>query len=476
MWSPPLARTAAADTIACFRGALRFTRGPMAGIHPFRAYRYNTERVALGDVLTQPYDKISPAMQERYYEASPYNLVAIEKGRVLPGDTPANNVYTRAAEKLKEWSAQEILVQDDTANIYVYSQEYTVPGTHSRRVRTGFIALGRAVDYSEGIVFRHERTLAAPKADRIELLRHTRAQTGQLFMLYEDPALKIEGWLHEAAAKSPPLEVTDEYDVTHRLWPVCGAELIARLRKEMSEKKLIIADGHHRYETALNYRNECRAQRGQTDPMAAAEFAMMTFINTHSKGLTILPTHRVIRNLADFNFEKFRKAVSPNFDWYSYPFQNAEELGASFGEFRTDFEGRTHGRRAIGIYAGGGAFYLFALRKDADLEQILPDISAAQRGLDVVLLHRLILEKGLGITAEAVEAEKNVGYEREMTAAIAAVDKGEAQLACLLNPVRVEQVAEIALGGDVLPQKSTDFYPKLLSGLAIYRVEGRVGE
>jgi len=136
----------------------------------------------------------------------------------------------------------------------------------------------------------------------------------------------------------------------------------------------------------------------------------------------------------------------------------------------------THGRRAIGIFAGGEAFYLFVLRKDADLEQILLDISAAQRGLDVVLLHRLILEKGLGITAEAVEAEKNVGYEREMTAAIAAVDKGEAQLACLLNPVRVEQVAEIALGGEVLPQKSTDFYPKLLSGLAIYRVEGRVGE
>ena len=448
----------------------------MAEIQPFRAYRYNTERVALGDVLTQPYDKISPAMQDHYYEASPYNLIAIEKGRTLPGDTPANNVYTRAAKKLTEWIGEEILVQDAAANIYVYSQDYTVPGTYARRERTGFIALGRVVDYSEGIVFPHERTLSAPKADRIELLRHTRAQTGQLFLLYEDAAQKIEEWLREAAAKSPPLEVTDEYDVTHRLWPVSDAGFIARIRKEMSGKKLIIADGHHRYETALNYRNECRVQRGQADPMAAAEFAMMTFINTYSKGLTILPTHRVIRNLRNFEFEKFRKAVSPYFDWYSYPFQNTEERAASFGEFRTDFEGRTHGRRAIGILAGGEAFYLFVLRKDADLEQILPDISAAQRGLDVVLLHRLILEKGLGITAEAVEAEKNVGYEREMTAAIAAVDKGEAQLACLLNPVRVEQVAEIALGGEVLPQKSTDFYPKLLSGLAIYRVEGRVGE
>jgi uncharacterized protein (DUF1015 family) len=446
----------------------------MAEIHPFRAFRYNTERVALGDVLTQPYDKITPAMQERYYAASPYNLIAIEKGRALPGDTPGNNVYTRAGQKLDEWIAEKILVQDEAPNIYMYAQDYTVPGAYSRRLRTGFIALGRAVDYDEQIVFRHERTLSAAKADRIELLRHTRAQTGQLFMLYDDPARKIERWLEDAATKSPPLEITDEYEVTHRLWAIADGEFVAQIQKEMSEKKLIIADGHHRYETALNYRNECRAQREQTDPLAATEFAMMTFINTHSKGLTILATHRLVRNLPNFDFEQFRKAVAPYFDWYSYPFQNAEERAASYGEFRRDFEQRNHGRRGIGIYAGGGAFYLFLLRRDADLEQLLPDISAAQRGLDVVLLHRLILEKGLGITAEAVEAEKNVSYEREMAAAIAAVDNGEAQLTCLLNPVRVEQMADIALAGDVLPQKSTDFYPKLLSGLAIYRLEGRV--
>ena len=446
----------------------------MAEIHPFRAFRYNTERVALGDVLTQPYDKITSAMQDRYYGASPYNLIAIEKGRALAGDTLGNNVYTRAAQKLEEWIAEKVLVQDEAANIYIYAQDYTVPGAYSRRLRTGLIALGRVVDYDDQIVFRHERTLSGPKADRIELLRHTRAQTGQLFMLYDDPAHKIERWLEDAATKSPPLEITDEYEVTHRLWPVADGEFIARIQKEMNEKKLIIADGHHRYETALNYRNECRAQKGPTDPAAATEFAMMTFVNTHSKGLTILPTHRLIHNLPHFDFEKFRQAVAAYFDWYSYPFQNAEERAASYDEFRTDFGARNHGRRAIGIYAGQGAFYLFLLRRDADLEQLLPDISAAQRGLDVVLLHRLILEKGLGITAEAVEAEKNVSYEREMAAAIAAVDKRESQLACLLNPVRVEQVADIALGGDVLPQKSTDFYPKLLSGLAIYRLEGRV--
>lgn len=454
----------------------------MAEIDPFRALRYDTSRVKLAEVLTQPYDKITPAMQQRYYAASPYNLIAIEKGAALPGDSPQNNVYTRAAQKVEEWIAAKILVQEPGASMYVYSQEYMVPGTHTRKVRIGFIALGRVEDYDAKIVFRHERTLSGPKADRIELLRQTKAQTGQLFMLYDDPARKIDSLLEETARASAPIEMRDEFEVVHRLWPVPDGAFHRRIQTAMAEKKLIIADGHHRYETALAYRDECRSRLGKTDPLAAHEFAMMTFINTHSKGLTILPTHRLIRNVANFNFDGFRKAVAPFFDWYSYPFQGSEEHATSFAEFLKDFEGRNHGRRAIGIYPGSvqsadgraGAFYLFLLRRDADLETLLPGVSEAQRGLDVVLLHRLMIEKGLGITAEAVAAENNVGYEREMAVAIESVDHGEAQLACLLNPVRVQQVVDIALGGDVLPQKSTDFYPKLLSGEAIYRVQGQI--
>ncbi|HUJ31720.1 MAG TPA: DUF1015 domain-containing protein [Candidatus Acidoferrum sp.] len=446
----------------------------MAEIRPFRAFRYDIERVELKKVLTQPYDKITPAMQEAYYAASPYNLIAIEKGKVLPGDTAQDSVYTRAAAKLEEWIAQKIVVQDPEPSIYVYSQEYFVPGTHSRHERTGFIALGRMEDYDAKVVFRHERTLSAPKADRLELLRHTRAQTGQLFMLYDDSSRAIDGLLQEIARKSMPLELRDEFDVLHRLWQVSDSALVRRIQATMAEKKLVIADGHHRYETALNFRNECRAKSGKIDPLAAHEFAMMTFINARTKGLTILPTHRLLRNLPNFKFEGFRQALGPIFDWYSYPFQNSDERAASYTEFRKDLEARSRERRAIGIYPGADAFYLFLLRRDADLEALLPDLSEGQRELDVVLLHRLILEKGLGITAEAVTAEKNVAYEREMDTAIAAVDSGDAQLACLLNPVRVEQVMAIAMGGDVLPQKSTDFYPKLLSGVTIYRVEGRV--
>jgi uncharacterized protein (DUF1015 family) len=491
------------DTIGVFRGVRVPAEAHMAEIRPFRAYRYDTQRVALADVLTQPYDKITPAMQERYYAASPYNLIAIEKGMAASSDTPSDNVYTRAAKKIDEWIREKILVQDAAASVYVYAQDYLVPGTHSRRTRIGFIALGRVEDYDAHVVFPHERTLSAPKADRIELLRATRAQTGQLFMLYDDASRKIEHWLEDIAKKNTPVEMRDEFEVTHKLWPVADADLIRRIEAAMAPQKLVIADGHHRYETALNYRNEQRAKAGKADPSAidknaAYEFAMMTFVNTHSKGLTILATHRVLRHLENFDFDRFRKRVAPYFDWYSYPFLNPEEREASYAEFRRDLVGANHGRRAIGIYAGGvnveagkaagaagavgaggikaalEAFYLFLLRRDVDLELLLPDLSEAQRGLDVVLLHRVLFEKGLEITAEAVAAERYVGYEREMERAIASVDRGEAQLACLLNPVRAEQVTAIALGGGVLPQKSTDFYPKLLSGEAIFRIDGRM--
>jgi uncharacterized protein (DUF1015 family) len=441
----------------------------MAEIHPFRAYRYNPAKVDLSRVLTQPYDKITPAMQEQYYSVSPYNFIAVEKGRVLTSDARDNNVYARAAEKLEEWIAAGILLPDPKPSMYVYAQDYAIPGTTTRRLRKGLVALGRVEDYDACIVFRHERTLAAPKADRLELLRYTRAQTGQLFLLFDDPSGAIDGLMEEASHLPAPSEVRDEYGVVHRLWPVSDEGLIRRFTAGMEEKKLVIADGHHRYETALNFRNECRERAPKVDPNAPYEFAMLTLFNTHSKGLTILPTHRVLRNLQDFDLERLRKSAAPYFDWYGYPFAGEEERRTSYADFRKDLEGRGRSRRAIGVYAGGEYFYLFLLRKDADLEQLLPDVPAPVQGLDVVLLHRLLLEKCLGITAEAVVAEKHITYEREMDAAIAAVDRKDAQIACLLNPVRVQQVSDIALGGNVLPQKSTDFYPKLLSGIAIYR-------
>lgn len=450
----------------------------MAEIFPFRAVRYDSQRVALADVLTQPYDKITPEMQERYYESSPHNLVRVEKGRAESGDSAAENAYTRAAQNFKEWLAQGILLQDAQPAIYVYSQNYALPASNRRLERRGFIALGRLADYREGIVYRHERTLTAPKADRLELLRQTRCQTGQLFLLYEDPSRGVDSILEEATQTQPLAELSDECHVQHRLWAVSDERKIREIAGSMAAKKLVIADGHHRYETALAYRDECRAKAGRIDADAPYEKAMWTCFNTcpdgntggHRDGLTILATHRLVRGLAGFSFEKFLRAAGQYFNWYAYPFAKNGERDEAFAEFRRDLERRGRAGHSIGVYAGNRSFYLLVLRNTAELERLLPDVSAAQRQLDVVLLHRLLLHKCLGITADKVMAETNIQYEREMSAAITAVDRGAAQAAFLLNPVRVKTVMEIALGGDVMPQKSTDFYPKLLSGLCIYKM------
>jgi uncharacterized protein (DUF1015 family) len=363
-----------------------------------------------------------------------------------------------------------VLIRDAAPAVYPYFQEYAVPGTTHRRTRKGFIALGRLEDYSAGVVFPHERTLPAPRADRLELLRRTRTQTGLLFLLYPDPERITDKIVNEAARRDPLVELTDENGVAHRLWSLDDPEANRALAGAMADKKLLIADGHHRYETALAYRDECRRAAGAVDPGAPAEKAMMALFNTEGEGLTILPTHRLVSGIDRFDFDAFRRRLAPQFDWYSYPFTDAAERETALAEFRRDLEARGRAGRAVGAYAGGGAFYLFRLRNEADLDHELSDLSPAERRLDVVLLHRVILERGLGITQEEVSGEKSVGYEREAEAALAAVDSGRAQLALLLNPARIEQVADAAFAGHVLPEKSTDFYPKLLSGLALYRL------
>ena len=442
----------------------------MAEIFPFRAFRYNKAIVDPAKVLTQPYDKITPAMADKYAAASPYNLIPVEKGKSSPGDTSENNVYTRAEKKLEEWIGARAIVQDAAPSLYAYFQEYTVPGTSERRVRKGFIAVGRVEDYSAGVIFRHEQTLSGPKADRLELLRHTETHTGQLFMLYSDPAARIDSLLDAAARSKPDVEIRDEYDVVHRLWPVTDTQTIESIRREMADKKLVIADGHHRYETALAYRDERRARAVRADLSAPYEKVMMTLFNTAGTGLTILPTHRVVSNVPKFSMEGLRAALADAFDARPFPFSGAGARSQAYQEFRAELA-RGKEQRAVGAYAGNGAFYMFTLKSAARLESLLPDASAAQRKLDVVLLHRLILERGLNITPDAVKTEKNITYEREMDVAIAAVDAGNAQACFLLNAVDVETVAAMAMGGEVLPQKSTDFFPKLMSGITMYRLK-----
>jgi uncharacterized protein (DUF1015 family) len=445
----------------------------MALVYPFRAYRYNPEIAPFDRVLTQPYDKISPAQQEKYYAADPHNLIAVEKGRTSPQDTPQNNVYTRAAAALKGWIAANAVKQDAAPAFYAYTQEFTVPGNSRQRTRRGFIGAGQLEDYANNVVFRHEHTLSGPKADRLELLRHTHTHTGQLFMIYSDPKKEVDVILGEVeSAEKPVTELLDEYGVTHRLWMIADPGKVGAIQKAMAEQKLVIADGHHRYETSLNFRNESRTKTGRMIPDALYERSMMTFVNTHSEGLVILPTHRVVSNLRDFSWSAVRRYLEPWFATEVFSFANDVQRAEALEKFRTTLI-QAKAQRAIGVYpaanAGTRAFYLLTLRPKAELAQILPGLSQLQRQLDVVLLHQGILEPALGVTPHAVASESNLSYEREFVAAIEAVDRG-AQVAFLLNPVDVDVVMKVATSGEVMPQKSTDFYPKLLSGITMYRV------
>jgi uncharacterized protein (DUF1015 family) len=441
----------------------------MAQLFPFRAYRYNPAKTDPARVLTQPYDKITPEMQKRYAAASPYNLITVEKGPAHADDAAPSDVYARAARAVDDWINAKVLLQDPSPAFYAYFQEFEVPGATQRHIRKGLIALCRLEDYSAGVVFRHEQTLAGPKVDRLELLRATRAHTGQLFMLYDDPIGRLDEIL-EGVAKAPPtMDMRDEFGVVHYIWRIDDERTIAAIQSAMADKKLVIADGHHRYETALAYRNEQRVAHGAKNTDADYERVMMTLVNSHSQGLTILPTHRVVAGLPKFNFAVLLKHLSEFFDVREIPLEGTAMKRASTAREQLGFAGVSG--RAIGAYAGGDSFALLTLKSNADIGRDLPNATPRQRELDVVLLHDYILAQGLGISAESVRQETNTRYERETSTAMSAVAEGRAQICFLLNPVRVEQVMQMALADEVLPQKSTDFYPKMLSGVTIYRLE-----
>jgi len=405
----------------------------LARIFPFKPYRYSAKAGPIANLVTEPYDKISPGMQARYLSLSPYNLVRIILGERTPLDSEADNPYTRAAGLLKDWIGSGILEHESEPSVYAYFQEFTAPDSGETLVRKGFIGLGAVEDYAAGVVHRHEQTLSGPKKDRMELLRHTHAHFGQIFMLYPDPELAIDKILDQAAQKAPVTTLEDEYGVAHRLWKISDPAAIARIQALMADKKLLIADGHHRYETALAFRNE---NPGLKD----SEKVMMTFVNMHSPGLEILATHRVLSGISPALISKIPVR----------PLASIDQLKQVFGNPAPD-------KVRIGIALGSGEVSLYERdRKPGEL--------------DVKVLHEELIGLALGISEEAVREQKHIEYVRGLDAAYAKVREGE-KIAFLLEPVSVQQVADVAFSGGVMPQKSTDFYPKLLSGLTIYKLE-----
>lgn len=432
----------------------------MADIRSFCALRYDPQRVEVSKVVTQPYDKITPAMQDHYYSASPYNLVRVILGRRNPDDSSAESVYTRAAGDFAHWRRDQILRQDETPSLYVYSQRFAAPASTTVYERRGFIGLGRVEDYATKVVHRHEQTLAKPKADRLDLLRATRAHFGQIFMLYEDSG-GIDGTL-DSAKGSPIIEVTDEYGVVHRVWQVSEAKAIDSVRSQMRDKKLVIADGHHRYETALNYRNERRGEAKNSNGDDPYDFAMMTFVNMNSHGLVVLPTHRVVHGLTGFSANDFRSAAQAHFD--------AEEISPELDGKRAAEILHNQGSQTTALLAVT-ANRAFLLRNPKSSSPLLNSLSPRQHALDVVQLHKCLLEHVLQLSEESIRNQQNLSYLRDAAEALGLVRSGKANIAFLMNPSKVQQVRDVAFAGEVMPQKSTDFYPKLLSGLTIYALE-----
>ena len=414
----------------------------MAQIVPFQPYRYSETAGDLACLVTQPYDKISPKMRERYLSLSPHNLVRVILGPPEQSDSESNNVYTRAGKFFEEWIGSGILRQEAEPSLYAYFQQFAVPDTGESLTRKGFIGLGKVEEYDAGVVHRHEQTLSGPKKDRRQVLEHTRAHFGQIFMLYPDPECRIDALLDAAAAQPAVATVTDEYDTVHTLYRISDPARIAEIQGIMEDKKLVIADGHHRYETALAFRND-------HPELEDAKYVMMTFVNMHSPGLRILATHRVLTGLPEFDIERFLERARASFE--------VLQLDTP-GALTQLWEQPAPEKIRIALaHAGGDSIYLLERPRNGDL--------------DVPVLHRDLIGAVLVITEEQVRDEKFIKYVRGLENATDMVVNGEAQVAFLLEATTVQQVADTSFGGGVMPQKSTDFYPKLLTGLTIYRLE-----
>lgn len=420
----------------------------MALVVPFRGFRYCKDAVEdFNRVVTQPYDKTTSSMQSEYYRRSPFNVVRITLN--VEKETNRDTEYPKAGAALRKWIAEGVLKQDSLPSMYAYYQEYLVEG--QTRLQRGFIALLDLENSGSGII-PHEHTLAAPKQDRLRLMRSTEANEDLIYMLYSDDKLTINRIMDACIdGRKADIEVIDEYGAIHRLWAISDPEALKSIQESMVSQRLFIADGHHRFETSVNFMNECREKGWKPAGMESFDKRMVTCFNT-ADGVTILPTHRMIRDLPDFKPEEFLRRVEELFEVEQVP-----SAPALWEKLRKE-----QGRSVIGFYpAALKKFYLLRLRKDANVA----------RELDVKVLHSLLLERFLGIDESKLAAQSHIDYVRERESCVQLVDERKYQAAFFLNPTSAEQMQRIASRGERMPQKSTDFFPKLLTGLVFMQMQ-----
>ena len=441
----------------------------MAEIVPFRALRYNPQFVPdLKLVVAPPYDVISAEAQERYHARHPHNVVRLILAREGGQGAPGQDRYERAAWTFAAWQAEGILARDPEPGIYVAEQEFSMGEGHRIR-RRGFMSLVRLASYDEKIVFPHEHTFAKYREDRLRLMRACPANLDPVFGFYPGQDGPIRAVLDRCTEADPQVQVTDEDGIRHRLWILRDPAEVTSLARAFRDRPVIIADGHHRYETALNFRDE-RQARDTAPPEVQRcrldNFVLMYLVSAGDPGLVILPTHRVIRQRPLLAREALRQALERFFRIEAFPLDPGNPV-MSLRIALADLHRRRRDAVAFGLYAGGREVLVLELADEAVIHSLVAaGHSPEYARLDVAILHRVVIEQILGIQPTG-QADDSIHYTRDEAAALEAVASGEAHLALFQNPPRVEQVQAVALAGERMPQKSTFFYPKVLSGLVI---------
>lgn len=442
----------------------------MATVVAFKGVLYNTDRAGeLSTVTAPPYDIISPAEQEGYYNASPCNIIRLILGKQHPDDSETDNRYTRAAAFFRTWREEAVLKRDAAPCIYFYHQEFN--GPEGRMTRDGFIALVRLEEREEGVIIPHEKTLDQPKEDRLKLMKACSTNFSSIFSLYNDPADDINRMLKGAAAAAPPMEATDNDTTLHQLWRVSDPDVIREAARRLSGQSLFIADGHHRYETALNYRRWLRENNPRHTGKESYNYVMMYLTPLQGRGLLILPYHRGIQHIKSFKFDVFEQKLQKYFDVSRVPMDtnNPEASWAGFmGRVRD--EGKK--RPSFGMYGLQQTCYHLLTLKEGVFASLRDDDagSASLKKLDVNIIETFIFKKVLGITSKDLQMEGNITHVHHDTEGLDLVRSKGYQLAFILNPTRAEEIQDIAGRGETMPQKSTFFYPKLLSGLVMNQI------
>jgi uncharacterized protein (DUF1015 family) len=429
----------------------------MATIKPFRGVRYNPERIPdLSAVVSQPHDRVRHGLKDKYYDSSPYNIARLIKGKAHPDDGEQNNIYTRARNDYQTWLQDDILMREDTPALYVLRQTFTLPDG-STRTRQALIAALELMPLDEGTILPHERTLAKSMTGRIQLLHTTEVNFGCVFTLY--PGGGINELLDSTIQGQPPLEMRElfENEVLQQFWAVTDPDVISAIVEEMTPRRhLIIADGHHRYETALKYQAAMQAQHPDAPVNAAFNYRLVALVSMDDPGLVILPTHRLVRHHMEMSGTEVLQRAQEYFE--VTPVANRQALEEALREGQCP-----HPCPFFGFHDGTSA--VLTLRDPSVMRHLLPDRIPDWQTLDVAVVHELFIERVLGITKEDISRNGHIEFLRDPQMGYDAVAQGEADYFLLMNPTRIEQVQACSTAGERMPQKSTDFYPKMISGL-----------